>query len=137
MAELEHEPKSGIDELKIAAVGPLSSLVMAGLFWLIARGVAAAPARALWESVFSQVRDCPPSERASRHISEVMRAADRTIEIAPGAGVIDAIRQMATANIGRLLVIDKGKLVGLAPRTGVTRYVHAKTQLLTPVGTAD
>jgi len=53
MAELEHEPKSGIDELKIAAVGPLSSLVMAGIFWLIARGVAAAPATALWESVFS------------------------------------------------------------------------------------
>ena len=53
MAELEHEPKSGIDELKIAAVGPLSSLVMAGIFWLISRGVAATPATALWESVFS------------------------------------------------------------------------------------
>ncbi len=53
MAELEHEPRSGIDELKIATVGPLSSLVMAGIFWLIARGVAGALATALWKSVFS------------------------------------------------------------------------------------
>jgi len=288
VAELEHEPRSGIDELKIAAVGPLSSLVMAGIFWLIARGVAAAPATALWGSVFSylafinlalalfnllpgfpldggrllraalwmrwgdlrrataaaadwgntiawgliafgaleifaggligglwlifiglflrsaassgyqnmivkqvlsgasvreimvrdpivlgpeetvagavenyflrrgfggfpvaadgkvlgvvtlaQVRECPASERASRRISEVMRPADRTIEIAPGAGVIDAIRQMAAADIGRLLVVDQGKLVGLITRTGVTRYVHTKTQLSAPASTAD
>jgi Zn-dependent protease len=287
MAELEHEPKSGIDELKIAAVGPLSSLVIAGIFWLIARGVAATPATALWESVFSylafinlalalfnllpgfpldggrllraalwmrwgdlrrataaaadwgntiawglvafgaleifaggligglwlifiglflrsaassgyqsmlveqalsgprvreimvrdpivlgpdetvagaienyflrhgfggfpvaaegkvlgvvtlaQVRDCPASERASRRISEVMRPADRTIEIAPGAGVIDAIRQMAAADSGRLLVVEQGKLVGLITRTGVTRYVHAKTQLSAPATAA-
>ena len=287
MAELEHEPKSGIDELKIAAVGPLSSLVIAGIFWLIARGVAAAPATPLWEAVFSylafvnlalalfnllpgfpldggrllraalwmrwgdlrrataaaadwgntiawglvafgaleifvggligglwlifiglflrgaatsgyqsmaveqalsgtrvreimvrdpivlgpdetvagaienyflrhgfggfpvvadgkvlgvvtlaQVRECPASERTSRHISEVMRPADRTIEIAPGAGVIDAIRQMAAADIGRLLVVDQGKLVGLITRTGVTRYVHTKTQISAPASAA-
>jgi predicted transcriptional regulator len=60
----------------------------------------------------AQVRECPASERASRRISEVMRPADRTIEIAPGAGVIDAIRQMAAADIGRLLVVDQGKLLG-------------------------
>src|SRR5208282_407445 len=53
MAELEHEPKSGIDELKIAAVGPLSSLVIAGIFWLVARGVGAVGALALWKAVFS------------------------------------------------------------------------------------
>jgi CBS domain-containing protein len=288
MAELEHEPKSAIDELKIAAVGPLSSLVLAGIFWLIARGVAATPARVLWVSGFSylalinfalalfnllpgfpldggrllraalwmrwgdfrrataaaadwgntiawglmafgaleifsggligglwliliglflrgaassgyqnmlveqmlsgarvreimvrdpivlvpdetvagaienyflrygfggfpvvadgkvlgvvtlvQVRECPTSERASRRINEVMRPADRTIEIAPGATVLEAIGQMAAADIGRLLVVDQGKLVGLITRTGVTRYVHGKTQLSAPAKTSD
>jgi Zn-dependent protease len=288
MAELEHEPRSGVDELKIAAVGPLSSLVMAGIFWLIARGVAATPATALWESVFSylafinlalalfnllpgfpldggrllraalwmhwgdlrrataaaanwgntiawgliafgtleifaggligglwlifiglflrgaassgyqnmiveqalsgarvseimvrdpivlgpdetvisaienyflrygfggfpvaadgkvlgvvtlaQVRECPASARTSRRISEIMRPADGTIEITPGAGVSDAIRQMGAAAIGRLLVIDQGKLVGLITLTGVTRYVHTKMQLSAPASTAD
>ena len=287
MAELEHEPTSGIDELKIAAVGPLSSIVMAGVFWLIAREVGAAPATALWKAVFSylafinlalalfnllpgfpldggrmlraalwirwgdlrrataaaadwgntiawgliafgameifagaliggmwlifiglflrsaassgyqsmiveqalsgarvreimvrdpivlgpdetvadaienyflrygfggfpvaadgkvlgvvalaQVRDCPASERASKRIGAVMRPAEGTIEIAPGAGVTDAIRQMVAADIGRLLVVDQGVLVGLITRTGVTRYVHTKTQLSTPASTA-
>jgi Zn-dependent protease/CBS domain-containing protein len=288
MAELEHEPRSGMDELKIAAVGPLSSLVMAGIFWLIADRVAAAPATALWKSVFSylafinlalalfnllpgfpldggrllraalwmhwgdprrataaaanwgntiawgligfgaleifvggligglwlifiglflrtaassayqnmivgqalsgarvreimvrdpivlgpdetvagaienyflrygfggfpveadgkvlgvvtlaQVRECPAFERASRRISDIMRPADPTIEIAPGAGIIDAIRQMAAAAIGRLLVVDQGQLVGLITSTGVTHYVDTKTQLSTPARTAD
>ncbi len=283
MAELEHEPRSGIDELKIAAVGPLSSMVMAGIFWLIARGIAADPATALWKSVFSylafinfalalfnllpgfpldggrilravlwmrwgdlrrataaaadwgntiawgliafgaleifggalvggiwlifiglflrsaassgyqnliaeqamsgarvrevmvrdpivlnpdetvadaienyflrygfgafpvaldgkalgvvalaQVRDCPASERAKMRIGQVMRPADGTIEIAPGAAVLDAIRQMVAADIGRLLVVDNGMLAGLITRTGVTRYVYAKTQLSAP-----
>ncbi len=287
MAELEHEPTSGIDVLKIAAIGPLSSLVMAGIFWLIARGIGAAPATALWKAVFSylafinlalalfnllpgfpldggrmlraalwmrwgdlrrataaaadwgntiawgliafgvmeifagaliggiwlifiglflrsaassgyqsmiveqalsgarvgeimvrdpivlgpdetvagaienyflrygfggfpvaedgkvlgvvtlaQVRECPAAERASRRIGQVMRPADQTIEIAPGAGVSDAIRQMVAADIGRLLVVDQGKLVGLITRTGVTRYVHTKTQLSAPASTA-
>jgi Zn-dependent protease/predicted transcriptional regulator len=286
MAELEHEPRSGMDELKIAAVGPLSSLVMAAIFWLIARAVGVAPAAALWKAVFSylafvnlalalfnllpgfpldggrilraalwmrwgdlrrataaaadwgntiawgliafgameifsgalvggiwlifiglflrsaassgyqsmiveqamsgarvgeimvrdpivfgpditvadaienyflrygfggfpvaadgkvmgvvtlaQVRDCPASERATKRISEVMRPADGTIEIAPGAAVLDAIRQMVAADIGRLLVVDNGMLVGLITRTGVTRYVHAKTQLSAPAPT--
>ncbi len=283
MAELDHEPTSGIDELKIAAVGPLSSIVMAGIFWLIALGIPAAGETALWKAVFSylafinlalalfnllpgfpldggrllravlwmrwgdlrrataaaadwgntiawgmiafgameifggalvggmwlifiglflrsaassgyqsmiveqalsgthvreimvrdpivlgpdetvagaienyflrygfggfpvaadgkvlgvvtlaQVRECPASERATKRIGQVMRPADGTIEIAPGAGVIDAIRQMVSADIGRLLVVDQGALVGLITRTGVTRYVHAKTLLSSP-----
>jgi predicted transcriptional regulator len=82
------------------------------------------------------VRECPAAERASRRIGQVMRPADQTIEIAPGAGVSDAIRQMVAADIGRLLVVDHGKLVGLITRTGVTRYVHTKTQLSAPANTA-
>ncbi len=287
MAELEHEPENALDELKIAAVGPLSSLVIAGIFWLVARGVGAAGALALWKAVFSylafinlalalfnllpgfpldggrllraalwmrwgdlrrataaaadwgntiawgliafgameifagalvggmwlifiglflrsaassgyqsmiveqalsgthvreimvrdpivlgpdetvadavenyflrygfggfpvaadgkalgvvtlaQVRECPASERAIKRIGQVMRPAEGTIEIAPGAGVIDAIRQMVAADIGRLLVVEQGVLVGLITRTGVTRYVHTKTQLSTPARTA-
>jgi len=287
MAELEREPNNAVDELKIAAVGPLSSIVMAGIFWLVARAVGAAGAAALWKALFSylafvnlalalfnllpgfpldggrllraalwmrwgdlrrataaaadwgntiawgliafgameifagalvggiwlifiglflrsaassgyqsmivdqamsgarvggimvrnpivlgpditvadaienyflrygfggfpvavdgkalgvlalaQVRDCPASERASRRIGAIMRPADATIEIAPGAALIDAIRQMVAADIGRLLVVDNGMLVGLLTRTGVTRYAYAKTQLSAPASTA-
>ena len=92
----------------------------------------AADGKALGVVTLAQVRECPASECASRRISEVMRPADQTIEIAPGAGVTDAIRQMAAVDSGRLLVVDQGKLVGLITRTGVTRYVQAKTQLSAP-----
>jgi predicted transcriptional regulator len=39
---------------------------------------------------------------------------------------------MVSADSGRLLVVDQGVLVGLITRTGVTRYVHAKTLLSSP-----
>ncbi len=97
----------------------------------------AADGKALGVVTLAQVRECPASERASRRIGQIMRPAEGTIEIAPGAGVIDAIRQMAAADIGRLLVVEQGVLVGLITRTGVTRYVHAKTQLSAPARPAN
>jgi len=96
----------------------------------------AADGKALGVVTLALVRECPAAERASRRVSQVMRPAEGKIEIGPGAGVIDAIRQMVAADIGRLLVIDQGKLVGLITRTGVTRYVHTKTLLSAPASTA-
>lgn len=50
MARLSSEPKSAANELKIAGVGPLSSLLIALIFWLIASALG--PAGALWTAVF-------------------------------------------------------------------------------------
>ena len=52
MAHMSGEPKSARDELKIAAVGPLSSLILGVVFWLIAKGVAFSPAPVLWVAMF-------------------------------------------------------------------------------------
>lgn len=52
MAHMSGEPKSARDELKIAAVGPLSSLILGIVFWLIAKGVAFSPAPVLWVAMF-------------------------------------------------------------------------------------
>lgn len=50
MAHLSGEPKSASDEIKIAGVGPLSSLVIAVVFWLVA--VAIGSPNSLWTAVF-------------------------------------------------------------------------------------
>jgi Zn-dependent protease/predicted transcriptional regulator len=52
MAHMSGEPKSARDELKIAAVGPLSSLILGVAFWLISKGVAFSPAPVLWVAMF-------------------------------------------------------------------------------------
>jgi Zn-dependent protease/predicted transcriptional regulator len=53
MAHLSGEPKTAGDEFKIAAIGPVSSVVIAAIFWIIASALAAAHAPALWVAVFS------------------------------------------------------------------------------------
>jgi Zn-dependent protease/predicted transcriptional regulator len=52
MAHLSGEPKNAVDEMKIAGVGPLSSLVLALVFWLISRLLALGSAGSLWTAVF-------------------------------------------------------------------------------------
>lgn len=51
MAHLSGEPKNPSDELKIAAVGPLSSLLLAFLFWLVSNALALGQA-SLWTAGF-------------------------------------------------------------------------------------
>jgi predicted transcriptional regulator len=86
----------------------------------------------------SQVRHCPPDERQKRRVRELMRAIDESVEISPAATVSDAIHRMGAQDLGRLLVMDKGRLLGLITRTGVARFVQMKGQLTTesrPAGT--
>jgi Zn-dependent protease/predicted transcriptional regulator len=52
MAHLTGEPKTAGDEFKIAAVGPLSSLVLGMVFWIVAKAMALGAAPVLWTAVF-------------------------------------------------------------------------------------
>jgi len=52
MAHLSGEPKNANDEVKIAGVGPLTSLVLAFAFWLAAQALALESASSLWTAVF-------------------------------------------------------------------------------------
>jgi Zn-dependent protease/CBS domain-containing protein len=52
MAHLKGEPRCAEDELKIAAAGPLSSIVLGAFFWLVANATAIAGQFSLWTAVF-------------------------------------------------------------------------------------
>lgn len=53
MAHLTGEPRNANDELMIAGVGPLTSLALALLFWLIYKAIALVSGASLWTAVFS------------------------------------------------------------------------------------
>jgi Zn-dependent protease/CBS domain-containing protein len=78
------------------------------------------------------VRACPAEERARRTVREIMRPAGDDIAIAPTASVADAIRRMAAAGSGRLLVLEGDRLRALITREGVTRFVQTKAALEPP-----
>jgi len=77
----------------------------------------------------SEVRVCSPEDRAHKKVSDVMRALDQAIEIAPQVSALDGVRKMNEADSGRLVVVEGGKLVGLITRSGVMRFIQIRAQL--------
>src|SRR4051794_21905138 len=60
-------------------------------------------------------------------ISEILKHKGTTVwSVDPGATVFDAIQMMADKNIGALLVIERGKLVGILSERDYTRKVALK-----------
>ena len=60
-------------------------------------------------------------------ICEILNDKGTTVwSIAPGAMVFEAIQMMADKNIGALLVIDHGKLIGIVSERDYTRKVALK-----------
>jgi Zn-dependent protease/predicted transcriptional regulator len=77
----------------------------------------------------AQIKHCPPDQRAQHQVREIMRPADAAVTIAATASVSDALRQMVTADSGRLLVTDGDRVIGLITLSGLTRFIQLKTEL--------
>ena len=64
----------------------------------------------------------------ARTASELMSAPARTI--APGASVCDALEAMVRGGVGRLLVMDGGRLVGILARSDLLRVYTRSDEAL-------
>ena len=60
-----------------------------------------------------------------KNVAEILRSKpDQTVySIAPGVSVYDALRLMADRNIGALLVVEEGKIVGILSERDYARKV--------------
>ncbi len=52
MAHLSGEPEKPAVEFKVAGAGPLTSLILGGVFWGVQQAIPSAPAFTLWKAVF-------------------------------------------------------------------------------------
>ncbi len=80
----------------------------------------------------SDVKKCPPEERARRAVREVMRPVTETMRIAPTTTMSEALRRMVDGGVGRLLVTDRGRLRALITRDGITRFLRLRSALEEP-----
>jgi Zn-dependent protease/CBS domain-containing protein len=76
-----------------------------------------------------EVRDCPLAERNQRMVGNSMRPLDSSIRIASTAPVTHALEQMFEAGVGRLLVIDGGKMVGMISRSAIARRLALRGEV--------
>lgn len=70
------------------------------------------------------IRDIPNEDQKLKNINEVM-ACD-VITAHPDDDLFDAFKKMAKSNIGRLMVVEDGELVGILTRTDIMRAYQLK-----------
>ncbi len=71
----------------------------------------------------------PPEERATTSVQSAMAPLSPAIVIHPREPLLAAMAKMAQAGVGRLLVMDNGRLLGLLTMNAVVRQVRVREQL--------
>lgn len=71
---------------------------------------------------FSDLRRIPESERDTIRVKDVMTGD--VIAIEPDADAFDAFKLIMSNNVGRLIVINQGKIVGIVSRTDLIRSIQ-------------
>ena len=71
----------------------------------------------------------PADERESTSVQAAMTPLGDLVVIPPGAPLIRAMSRMAEGGVGRLLVMEGGRLVGLLTMSSVLRHVRVREEL--------
>lgn len=90
---------------------------------------------ALIDTIFGKVtkqcvRSIPKKRRETVMVKEVMIPCERTVTIKPPASALDAMSTMAHQNIGRLLVLDGRRLLGIVTRGDFMRTIRTREELV-------
>ena len=72
----------------------------------------------------ADVHKMPSIDRDAKQVRDVMRRG--VIAVAPDTPVVDVLRIMGAKDIGRVLVVDKDRLVGIVTRTDILKVVELK-----------
>lgn len=77
----------------------------------------------------SNVKAIPAEGRDNTSVQDAMVALDDRIRIAPDASLAEALQKMMHEEVGRLIVMRNGKMIGLVTHTGILRFLEMKRTL--------
>ncbi len=75
------------------------------------------------------VRAVPKEKRDYETVQQAMIPSERVAFVKPSATALDAMRKMGRNEVGRVLVVDEGRLVGIAAREDVVRTIQTRQEL--------
>ncbi|MDD4619302.1 MAG: CBS domain-containing protein [Methanosarcina sp.] len=75
---------------------------------------------------FTDAQNVPYLERPVIQVSDIMTRD--IISVPPGAQASDVLRLISSKNIGRIIVIDNGSVVGILSRTDLIRILRLKSE---------
>ncbi len=75
------------------------------------------------------VKRVPPEDYDRLTVREVMMPLAERLTIAPEEDVSVALQRMAEDELGRLIVMERGRMLGLVTKTGLSRFLRMKLEL--------
>jgi Zn-dependent protease/CBS domain-containing protein len=75
------------------------------------------------------VRAIPQEKRDLETVQQAMVPSERTLTVKPSANALDAMQKMASNKVGRVLVVDQGRLLGVVTREDVMRTIQTRQEL--------
>ena len=75
------------------------------------------------------VRSIPKEKREVETVSQAMVPFEKTVTVGPNASAADALQKIAQQGVGRLLVTDGDKLLGIVSRADIMRTIRTRQEL--------
>jgi Zn-dependent protease/predicted transcriptional regulator len=75
------------------------------------------------------LKKAPAEQRAATRVETIMEPVTSALVIDPDTPVLDAFNRMLSSGSGRLLVLDRGRLVGLVTLNGIAHLAQVKASL--------
>jgi Zn-dependent protease len=75
------------------------------------------------------VRNIPKENREFETVQQAMVPSERAVIVKPSVNALDAMQNMAKNKVGRVLVVDQGRLVGIATREDIVRTIQTRQDL--------
>lgn len=75
------------------------------------------------------VRNVPQEKREYETVQQAMIPCERAVVVKSSANALDAMQNMARNKVGRVLVVDDGRLVGIATREDIVRTIQTRQDL--------
>lgn len=75
------------------------------------------------------VKAFPQEEWASIPVSQAMTPAREDLMVCPDADCLEALLQVTKSGLGRLLVVERGRLIGIITQRGLVKLFEIKTNL--------
>jgi predicted transcriptional regulator len=77
----------------------------------------------------AEVKAVSATDYARLSVREVMTPLSERLSIAPEEDVSVAFQRMAEEELGRLVVLERGRMLGLVTKTGLSRFLQMKLEL--------
>jgi Zn-dependent protease/predicted transcriptional regulator len=77
----------------------------------------------------SEIKQVPSEERHRRSVREVMTPLEARLTLAPDEDMAVAFQRMTQEGLGRMVVMERGHMVGLLTKTGLSRFLQIRLEL--------